>query len=423
MTTHKHLKQLVRTRMGKTGESYTTARRQILRQAPAPVQPDQAPYHFPGSVPAAAVLRALLTQAGARQRGGTPFSEAMVFGISGGIGAGVFAFHYAKEHVSTFYIAGRHLWQDPLAWAKAAAKRFNVKPVVKESSGIKPAEQHLRQLLEGGRPVMTWVEGYRVVAVHAIDDRAGIALVGEVADELRHLPLADLAATRARIKSQKNRVLALEPAGKPPELATMIREGISACAQGLTKGKMKNFTLDAFATWADRLYGSKAADSWEKVFPRGPQLYVGLRSINEYIEHFGTGGGLCRPLFAEFLEESAGALGDPVLGRLAQRYAELGTEWSGLAEAALPDRVPAFRETKQLLARKAEHFHTEGAAGGATDACDTELGGFAAQMRQDFPLDEAQCSALCKELKQRVSTLYELELAAAAELDAWANKK
>ena len=31
MTTHKHLKQRIRARMDKTGESYATARRQIIR--------------------------------------------------------------------------------------------------------------------------------------------------------------------------------------------------------------------------------------------------------------------------------------------------------------------------------------------------------------------------------------------------------
>ena len=420
MTAHKHLKQLVRARMSKTGESYSTARRQVLRQTPRPTPTKQAAYHFPGSVPAAAILRAMLTHAGVQDPAtGAPLSEAMVFGIAGGIGAGMFSFHYAKENFSSFYVAGRHLWQDHRAWAEGAAKRLGVKAVVKESSGVKPGEQQLRQLLDGGRPVMAWVEGYRVVGVHAIDDEAGVALVGEVADELRRMPLADLAATRARIKSQKNRLLALEPAGKPPKLRDLVRAGISACVQGLTKARMKNFTLEAFATWADRLDGSKAADSWEKIFPRGVHLYLGLRSINEYIEHYGTGGGLCRPLFAEFLEESGDRLGDATLGGLVKRYGELGTEWSALADAALPDAIPAFRDTKEFLTRKAELFHTEGASGWETGACGEELGAFAAQMKESFPLDQAQCTILRKELKQRVVKLVEGERQALGELQAW----
>jgi uncharacterized protein DUF4872/butirosin biosynthesis protein H-like len=424
MTSHKHLKQLVRARMAKTGESYSAARRQVLRQAPQALPAKQAPYHFPGSVPAAAILRALLTHAGVRDpTTGAPLSEAMVFGIAGGIGAGMFSFHYAKENLSTFFVAGRHLWQDHRAWAEGAAKRLGVKAVVKESSGVKPGELLLRQLLEGGRPVMVWVEGYRVIGVHAIDDEAGTALVGEVADELRRMPLSDLAATRARVKTQKNRLLALEPAGKPPKLADLVRAGVSACAQGLTKARMKNFTLEAFATWADRLDGSKAADSWEKIFPPGVHLYLGLRAVNEYIEHYGTGGGLCRPIFAEFLEESAERLGDANLARLARRYGALGAEWSALADAALPESVPAFRETKELLTRKAELFHTAGASAWERGACGEELGSFAAEMKERFPLDPAQCATLRKELKGRVRSLYEGEVAAAAELEAWADKR
>src|SRR5262245_60264836 len=117
MTTRKHFKQLVRARMAKTGESYSAARRQVLRQADSSTA---GSFHFPGSVPSAGVLRALLAQAGVRNpHTAAPFSEAMVFGLAGGIGAGMFAFHYAKENASTFYLAGRHLWQDHVAWAQA----------------------------------------------------------------------------------------------------------------------------------------------------------------------------------------------------------------------------------------------------------------------------------------------------------------
>src|SRR5262245_54409856 len=159
MTAQKHFKQLVRARMAKTGESYTSARRQLLRQASAAPSPKPLP-HFPGSVPSAAVLRTLLAHANLRDPGsGTPLSEAMVFGVAGGIGAGMFAFHYAKANFSSFYLAGRHLWQDHRAWAEAATKRLGIKAVVKESGGARTGDQQLRELLDSGRPAMVWVEG------------------------------------------------------------------------------------------------------------------------------------------------------------------------------------------------------------------------------------------------------------------------
>src|SRR5688500_206355 len=103
MTAHKHFKQLVRSRMTKTGESYSTARRQILRDEPAPKsQAPVAKLHMPGSIPATMALRVILTAAGVNNPSTKkPFTEAMLFGIAGGVGAGVAQFRYEREDFSS----------------------------------------------------------------------------------------------------------------------------------------------------------------------------------------------------------------------------------------------------------------------------------------------------------------------------------
>ena len=58
MTTQKHLKQLVRARMARTGERYATARRQVVSQA-ARMATGPAAAHLPGNVPGATALRIL----------------------------------------------------------------------------------------------------------------------------------------------------------------------------------------------------------------------------------------------------------------------------------------------------------------------------------------------------------------------------
>lgn len=423
MTEHKHLKQLVRSRMQKTGESYATARRQVVRQAASPAPSLPSNQHLPGSILSTTALRDMLAHAGVRApHTRAPFSEPMVFGLAGGIGAGMFAFHYAKANFSSFFVAGRHAWYDHAAWALGAVKRIGLTAVVRESSGVKPAEKHLRELLEGGRPVLAWLDAstlpisgsmYSVAAVHSIDDGAGTALLGDLAAELVPVPLAELAAARARTRKDKNRLLALEPAGRTPDLGTLVRAGIEACASALVKGKMKNFTLQAFATWADRLDGSKAPDAWEKIFPPGPLMYTGLKSITEFVEYHGTGGGLCRPLFAEFLEEAGQALGDRKLAALSERYAELGRGWSALAEAALPDSVPAFRRTREQIADGLD------TVGSAALECGRALEESMIRIKEGFPLDAAQSTALRRDLKRRVTALYEGEMAAAAALAEW----
>jgi hypothetical protein len=103
MTSHEYLKQLVRARMTKTGESYATARRHVLRQAAQPSADPVNQWHFPGNVPATTALRVLLAHAGVRSpHGGAPFSEAMLFGIAGGIGIGVFS-SALQQRVSALY--------------------------------------------------------------------------------------------------------------------------------------------------------------------------------------------------------------------------------------------------------------------------------------------------------------------------------
>jgi hypothetical protein len=123
--------------MSRTGESYTTARRHILAQRPADAIAHTAgPVHFPATEPATAALRILLANAGVvSPHDGEPFTEPMVLGIGGGIGAGVFAFHYAAENVSSFFVAGRHLWQDHEAYLRGACERLGVGCEVRESGG------------------------------------------------------------------------------------------------------------------------------------------------------------------------------------------------------------------------------------------------------------------------------------------------
>src|SRR5450432_4079370 len=116
MTAHKNFKLLVRARMSKTGESYTTARRHIIRLVE--IRDSSAPtrWHLPGNVPATTALRISLTAAGINDpHTGLPFTEAMLFGICGGIGAGIASFFYEKGDFSSFQITGRHLWHDDLA--------------------------------------------------------------------------------------------------------------------------------------------------------------------------------------------------------------------------------------------------------------------------------------------------------------------
>jgi len=427
MTSHKHLKQLVRSRMSKTGERYTTARRQILAKTQATSA--GAP-HLSGVVPATTALRILLTHAGVTGPDGKrPLSEALLFTLAGGIGVGACAFLYQKEDTASLFLAGRHLWQDDQVYCKAVLQRLGIKPVVKESTGTRTADRDLRQALEAGRPVIAWVDathlphrampahwsggGYHVVTVYAID--GDHALVGDLGNEPVALSLADLATARGRIKKQKNRLLWIESAPRRVDLSAALRGGLGACADLLTGQKMKWFRLDALTDLAGRMHGSSGKASWEVMFPPGGRLWSAMTSLHQFIEYYGSGGGLCRPLFAKGLAEAGRAFRQPRFTALAGRYAGLGKGWSELAAMALPDTVPACRSAKQLFARKAELTRTGGKAADVAE-CWNGLERLSADARKTFPLTSAEAEDLRRALQAKLRSLAEGEKEAAAEL-------
>ena len=438
--------------MAKTGESYSSARRIILHESPthdptssglrtdpgggakrsraarlddSSAGPDR--WHLPGNVPATAALRVLLTAAGVRDAAGSqPLSEAMCFGIAGGVGIGVAAFLYEKEDFASLYIAGRHSWQDHEAYVTAAAKRLGVKASVLESGGAKAADKHLRDALAGGKPCIAFCDmaglphrampqqfagmGYHIITVYSASETN--ARIGDLTDDPIDIPLDALAASRARIKQFKNRIIAFEdaPAGAA-DLAAAVRAGLEACHAGLSgkpmKGYPQMFNLDSLKQLAERMHGSNAKQRWEVVFARGHRLWAGLSGLHDFIENYGTGGGLCRPIFAAFLSEAADLLSSKSLRALAEHYAALGVEWTALADAALPRGVKLFDEARELYARRTELVSA------GTDAARDELRDVWQQIvaigpraRAEFPLSERECDQLRVELQRRVRALH-----------------
>lgn len=163
-------------------------------------------------------------------------------------------------------------WQDDETYFRKAAARFGLTPTVKESDGAKQADTQLRELLDAG-PCAVWIDmamlphrgipphyqggGYHVVTAYRID--GGDVLFGDLTDEPQRLPMAEFNAARARIKKFKNRLLALTPAKKSPDVKGLVAGGLADCKKELGRSTAKsmkgNFQLDVLKTWAQRLHG------------------------------------------------------------------------------------------------------------------------------------------------------------------------
>ena len=186
---------------------------------------------------------------------------------------------------------------------------------------------------------LAWVEDYRVIAVLALDgDTARI-----YDRTVQTIPAEQLAATRARVRKDRHRLLAIGPG--EPDVPAAVRKGLEACARGPAKVPSPGMSLAGIARWADRLDGT-GKDSWAVMFPPGKHRDGALRDMAAAIRS--SGGGLLRTLQARGLHEAADLLGLAPLHDVAERTEALARGWEALAGhtdlTALATRVRALHE-------------------------------------------------------------------------------
>jgi hypothetical protein len=428
MTDRKHLKSRVRARMARTGERYAAARAHVVAATAATASIDRS-VAGPGANAGASALRILLADAGLE------VTESHALVIGGGIGLGVFQFHYAAEGVSTFFLAGRHRWDDDLAFLAGGLRRLRLDPTVTETSSAKLADRQLRDALDGGRPVVAWVDaavlgtrgyradweggGYHVVVVRTIDDPRGVVVIDDLAEVPIEVPIEVFARARARISKQKHRLLWLVgDAGRvtdPAVVRAAERAGLAAMVDAFDHPRTRQFSLAALTDWSARMRGA-GRNAWPTVFPPGERLWSGLAAIDEYVRTTGSGGGLLRTMFGRGLAEVAARQDDQRLAEVARRYAAatdpstIANAWDQLAAHALVDAIPAFRRTRDLHDLRATAYRARGVAAlPEIRAAWDELATIRETMRDNFPLTPDQTWSLMADLADRVDAIAAME--------------
>jgi Butirosin biosynthesis protein H, N-terminal/Domain of unknown function (DUF4872) len=431
MTAHKHLKERVRARMARTGESYTTARRHVLNALPP------AEYELLGGVhPDTHAIAGVLANRGLlAPHTGRPLSEAMVLGVGGGLGAGYILWEFKAHDLRTLVLGFRNSWQYPDRWAIKACRRLGVPAAVHETGSAAKARAELLATVGQGVPAIAWADqqalGYRhlparlegygghPVTVYGIDEPAGIALIDDRNRAPLTVGLEALAAARARVGSYRHRLLVLDaPAAEldTDGLRAAVRAGLAEQVEHLGRPS-ESFSLPAFRKWARLLADTRNAKAWPRVFADRGSLFDACLSVYENLEPAaGSDGGNLRGLYAEFLDEAAGLLDAPALGDAAAAYRAAAARWRAVADVALPaDREP-FAEARRLTDRL--QAQVEGG-----DAARREAAGTAARLwalrdrwRPAFPGDDADVEALLADLAAAVTAACEAEEAALQRL-------
>ena len=384
-------------------------------------------------------LAGLLAHAGVRHpASGEPLSEPLCFGIAGGIGAG-YSFCPSIPRTSAgsgVSIIGRHkAYATNAAWYQGCFDRLGVKTRITETSGAGKAFQNLSHELAEGRPAVVWCSKTALPSLHelygscgyymhslvlfGIDPDKRVAYAADASPGPVTITLDDLAAARSGICSHKNRTLSIERP-KPLTTATLrsaVLAGIRASLDELyLKPQMKMFSLAGLETLAATIANGKSKDGWLKVFRPG-QLYLALRDCYQSIETDGTGGGLFRTMYADFLEEAAVTTGRGQLKDMASVYRELAAQWTTFAESLLPAKVRPLKETRQLLVKKHELFHTKGPKADKQMAeIVVKLRAISAAMEDDFPLGPNESLEMLTGLREQHLPQHASEKQAAGEL-------
>lgn len=392
-------------------------------------------HHFGGQNWETAAMKNTLAHAGvAAPHTGQPFSEALCFGIAGGIAAG-YSFCPSipgYDIGSGVSIVGRYrLFSTDGEFIRGFFDRIGATVKVQETSGVKGAYKHLLEALENGKPGIVWSSplpvapavwagcvGMYATVVFGVDEARGIACISDRAPGPLPLPLDRLEAARNKVCSHRNRLLTFDAPSKLNEarLKAAVIEGVRLCAEDFRKPKLKTYNLPGFFDWSKVIANGNNARGWLRIFPDG-RIYMALRDTFDSIETAGTGGAGFRPMYADFLGEAAAITKRKALAELAARYREIAKQWTSLAEAMLPDAVKPLRRTKELLRKRSELFLSKGAAALAQiEEIKEQLNRIEVEMREGFPLGETELKDLLESARDRIVALHAAESAAAADL-------
>jgi len=355
---------------------------------------------------------------------GKPFSEALLLGIGGGLGAGYILWEF-KAHGSPNIVMGfSNRWNYAPEHLSTLCSRINTEPVLLEAGGVKAAAANLQSAIDEGVPVVVWVDkahmphqqlpeslkGYCIHLVGVYGEDGDSILVDDLTGSLFRVPKDVFAAGRARIGSDKNRILRVTPP-KQIDLEAAVMAGINDHLEHLGRDS-ESFSLPVYKKWAKLLTDPKNKKGWPTVFQSRNGLYPTLRSIYEGVLLDGTDGAGLRGMYADFLDEAAGIMHNPALKEAAAAYRDVAAKWRAFGNAALSAAV--FAETRDLMNQRYSLYQQ-----GKQDemrSVSARLENLMGEFNTDFPLDDAAVNALFAELQDHLEGIYEGEVAARDQL-------
>jgi hypothetical protein len=339
----KNFKRLVRSRMARTGESYTTARSRFV--APTAGAPDVT-----ADPDAAALARALAAAGVANPVTGQPFTAELLFGAAGGIGFMYLVFEYPGW--TSVNVDGRHnaLYFDKKGLIETACARLGVPVRVRPTADRDTTERHLRAALASTPEVALTVELARVPGatpgtvpmlphpVTVADDGPELTVLGLPRGRVTMSwdELLDARWTHAR---KYGGLYQFQPRDEAVDVRAAVLQAAGRTADCLLEpGRGTNFDgsfgVPGIRRWARLLTDAKDKKGWPKLFGEPDALSEALAAVVRGLGGPGPSGSASRHRYAAFLDEAAALADRPDLAAVADTYRALADRWAGLIRMA-----------------------------------------------------------------------------------------
>ncbi|HMQ30508.1 MAG TPA: BtrH N-terminal domain-containing protein [Chloroflexaceae bacterium] len=375
-----------------------------------------------GVHPEAAAATNVLAAAGLRRPDTVaPLSEALIFGIAGGLGALYILWEWEAHNVKVLVLGFHHLGNYPVRYFQGLADRLNVRVAMPETGSRRSATQTLDGALAAGKPAVAWVDRASLPHLQLPERLRGrlghlVAVCGRTSDGYWiddraaapfFVPADTFGDARERIPSYKQRLLLID-AVAPFDLPAAVQSGITAQLDYLGSDS-DSFALPALRKWARLLTHPTHKKGYPVVFADRRGLFRVLRAAYEEIT-LNVGAGALRGLYADFLREAAQILENQGLLAAADAYAALSVQWLAFADAALPDTP--FAPFKQLLLERHTALLKGGDAWHGWSARTEELEALDSAFNREFPLDDGATNRLFADLGEQMHAIYSQEVAA-----------
>jgi len=369
MTIHKNLKHEIRARMAKTGERYTTARMNVLGLGTTgtedPDRLNRSARVDAGRDPDMIALHDGLIAAGVvNPLDGQPFSDALLFGLGGGIGFLYALFEY-EGHDPMLSIGVRHtmLGHDfvrrALEQAAVAHDVFTTGSAARADAALDDAmAAGLATIVSVDEPSLPYVglpDHYKTMSsnqalvVAANPERVTLDF-GRLVDVDRE----DFRQARQAYRKAKHQMLTITGT-KVGDLTGGVRSAIRATADNFVtspyKGFASNWGFAGLEKWARLMVDPKDPKGWPRVFDSDAGAFLAMTRVQESIEVLFTPPSAGRVLYGEFLVEASSITGLGALDAIGQEFIELGASWSEIAAVAT-DGHEAFDQARDIRARR-----------------------------------------------------------------------